>query len=171
MNKASNMKTFCLTTIIAVFLLLCVDEIQAQTVAPKLDQLKLIQAWIGSWQRVIGKDSVQVVEFQQYEKGFVQDLYLLINGKKSNLGIASYSFSAKEGRFKVFSLMANGNYSTYLVTFTAENRWVQYQVQDFNPEKILGKGEGVLETPTSYTATYYNLDGVKIAEGKWTKIK
>ena len=77
MNKASNMKTFCLTTIIAVFLLLCVDEIQAQTVAPKLDQLKLIQAWIGSWQRVIGKDSVQVLEFQQYEKGFVQDLCYL----------------------------------------------------------------------------------------------
>jgi alpha-galactosidase len=156
---------------ISVLLLLCPDGMQAQTGAPKLDQLKLMQAWIGTWQRVIGKDSVQVLEFQQYGKGFVQDLYLLINGKKSNLGIASYSFSAKEGRFKVFSLMASGNYSTYLVIFTAENTWVQYQVQDFNPEKILSRGEGVLETPTNYTAVIYNSDGVKIAEGKWTKIK
>lgn len=171
MNKTSNMRTFCLTTMIAVFLLLCTDGIQAQSVAPKLDQLKLIQAWIGTWQRVIGKDSVQVLEFQQFGKGFKQDLYLLINGKKSIQGLTSYSFSVKEDRFKVFHLMANGNYLTYIVYFTTEKTWVQYQVQDFNPEKILSRGEGVLDTPTNYTAVIYNSDGVKIGEGKWTKIK
>jgi hypothetical protein len=81
------MKKFFPTTVIA--------RVQAQSSQTKLDQFKLMQGWIGTWQRVIGKDTVQVLEFQQYGKGFIQDLYLLINGKKSIQGKACYSFSAK----------------------------------------------------------------------------
>jgi hypothetical protein len=165
------MKTYGLTTLIVAFLLLCTNGIKAQTTPTKLDQLKLIQDWVGTWQRVIGNDSILALEFQQYGKGFFQDLSLLTNGKKSIQGIACYSFSAKEDKFKVFSLTADGNYSTYIVFFTTEKKWVQNLVQDFNPEKTLLKGEGELVTPNIYTSTWFDSNGVKIAEGKWTKIK
>jgi hypothetical protein len=71
----------------------------------------------------------------------------------------------------VFSLTADGNYSTYIVYFITEKTWAQYQVQDFNPEKILLKGEGELVTPNIYTSTWFDSKGVKTAEGKWTKVK
>ncbi len=170
-NTVNQMKTFCLTTLIVAILLLCTNGIQAQTTQTKLDQVELMQAWVGTWQRVIGKDSILVLEFQQYGKGFIQDLSLLTNGNKSIQGKACYSFSAKDDKFKVFSLTADGNYSTYLVSFISEKKWVQNLVQDFNPEKTLLKGEGELVTPNIYTSTWFDSNGVKTAEGKWTKIK
>jgi hypothetical protein len=171
LNKANFMKTCCFKLIIAVFLFHFSNGIQAQTTQTKLDQVELIQDWVGTWQRVIGNDSILVLEFQQYGKGFKQDLYLLTNGKKSIQGIACYSFSAKDDKFKVFSLTADGNYLTGIVYFTTEKKWDQYLVQDFNPEKILLKGEGELVTPNIYTSTWFDSNGVKTAEGKWTKIK
>jgi hypothetical protein len=136
------MKTFYSTAMIVVFLLILTNGIQAQTTQTKLDQVELMQAWVGTWQRVIGRDSILVLEFQQYGKGFIQDLALHINGNKSIQGKACYSFSAKDDKFKVFSLTDDGNYATYIVFFTTEKKWAQYLVQDFNPEKILLKGEG-----------------------------
>ena len=165
------MKTFFFATMTVVFLLYLTNGIQAQTTQTKLDQVELMQAWVGTWQRVIGKDSILVLEFQQYGKGFIQDLSLITNGNKSIQGKACYSFSAKEDKFKVFSLTADGNYLTFIVYFTTEKKWDQFLVQDFNHEKILLKGEGELVTPNIYTSTWFDSNGVKTAEGKWTKAK
>lgn len=110
------MKAFCFTKLIIVFLFCITIGIQAETMKTKLDQVELMQAWVGTWQRVISKDSILV------------------------LGKGCYSFSAKDDKFKMFSLTADGNYATFIVFFTTEKKWAQYLVQDFNPEKNLLKG-------------------------------
>ena len=72
------MKTFCLTSIIAAFLLFCVNGIQAQTTQTKLNQSELIQQFLGTWQHNLGKDTIEVWEVQQYKNAFVTYLHLVI---------------------------------------------------------------------------------------------
>jgi hypothetical protein len=166
------MKTLCLTTAIAVFLLCCFKGAQAQNVTPKLDQLKLGKAFfVGTWQHVISKDSLEISETQQYDKAFVTNSYLVVNGKKSLRSTDSYFFSSNDSNFKGFWLWPNGDYVTWIGSFTTEKKFSVDLVQDFNPEKILNKAEEILETPTNYTATFLNLDGTKSGEYKWTKVK
>jgi hypothetical protein len=74
------MKTFCKTTMIALFLLLLTGGIKAQTTQTKLDQLKLAQVFLGAWQQNAGKDTVQISETQQYGNLFVQNVSLIVQG-------------------------------------------------------------------------------------------
>ncbi len=165
------MKKLCLTTAIAVFLLFCLNEVQAQTTQTKLDQLKLMQGWSGTWQHVVSKDSVEVSENLQYGNAFVQNVYLVVNGNKSfYFGIITL-YSPKEDKFKGFWFRPNGSYSTFLESFVSENKSRSEFVQNFNPEKVFRIVEGVRETPNNYTATFFNLDGTNRREYKWTKVK
>ena len=72
-------------------------------------------------------------------------------------------FSSVEYR----NLKIQGKYGS----FTTEKKLCYDFVQNFNPEKIISKVENVMETPTNYTATFFNLDGTKRGEYKWTKVK
>jgi hypothetical protein len=51
------MRTFYLTTIIVVFLLLCITGIQAQTIQTKLNQAELMKQFSGTWKCELGKDT------------------------------------------------------------------------------------------------------------------
>jgi hypothetical protein len=51
------MKTFCLTTMIAVFPLLCTNGIQAQTTQTTLNQMELMKQFKGKWECEIVKDA------------------------------------------------------------------------------------------------------------------
>jgi hypothetical protein len=44
-------------------------------------------------------------------------------------------------------------------------------IQNFNPEKVLIKEVVEWESPTNFTATFFNLDGTKRGEHKWTREK
>jgi hypothetical protein len=166
------MKKFCLTTMIAVFFLIFSYGLQAQTTQLKLDQMKLAQTlFTGNWQRIINKDSVEVAEIQQYDKAFAENIYLIVNGKKTLRSTMIYGFSAKEGKFKGFWLWPSGRYSTWIGSFTAENKFSSNNVQDFNPEKVLSRSEMVYDTPNSYTAIFYKPDGTKGREYKLTRVK
>jgi len=165
-------KTLFLTTLVFVFLQVCSSGIQAQTAASNLDQLKLAQTFhIGTWQRNIGKDTVQVSETQQYGNAFVANVYLVINGKKSFSYAMNYGFSSKEGKFNGFTLFQNGNYGTWIASFTTEKKFCVDFVQNFNPEKILSKIEVIFVTPASQTVSSFDTNGVKTGEYKWTKVK
>ena len=165
------MKKFCLTTAIVVFLLFCLNGVQAQPVATNLDQLKLMEQFLGTWQMETGKDTFLVAEIQQYGKAFVETVYRTIKEKKTWSSIGSYSYSAKEGKFKIFSLNTSGSYATWIASFTSEKRWNQERVENFNPDKILRKEELVFETPTSLIVTYFNSDGIKTREVRGIKVK
>ena len=165
------MNKFNLTSMIAAFLLLFTNCIQAQTTQAKLDQLKLTQVFVGTWQHVISKDSIEIAEFQQYGNAFVENVYLVVNGKKSIEVMWNFGFSPKEGKFKIFQLRPSGNYSTWIGSFTTEKRFIGDRVQNFNPEKVLGKFEIEVETPTNFTVNFFNSDGVKTLVQKVTKVK
>jgi hypothetical protein len=164
------MKKFYLITVIVLFLFIISNQIQGQATQVQLDQLKLMEQFLGTWQLATSGDTV-IMEIQKYGKAFVENDYSIKNGKKTWGSIWTYGFSPDEGKFKIFAVQSTGDYLTLIASFTTEKKWVQEIVQNFNPEKVLMKGEFVFDTPTTATATSFNSEGVKIEEYKATKVK
>ena len=165
------MKNFCAITAITVFLQFCLNGVQAQTVTTNLDQIKLGQVWVGTWQHEKNKDTLEVVEIQRYGNAFLSDHSIVINGKKSLQFTESYGISSEEGTYKGFVLLVSGDYITWLGSFTTENKFCADIVQNFNPATVEAKWEFEFETPINYTATLFSKDGEKIGAWKWTKVK
>jgi hypothetical protein len=71
------MKTFCLTTIIAITLLLCTHGIQAQNTQTKLNQVELMKQFIGTWTLIkcIAIQQDGEITFPYGEKPIGQILY------------------------------------------------------------------------------------------------
>jgi hypothetical protein len=164
-------KTFILTSIMFVFLLMCSTGIHAQTAKSNLDQFKLMQQALGTWEANVGIDTIQVRETQQYGKAFTVNVYYNIKGTKSPYYIANYCFDLKEGKFKGFTLYANGEYVTWIGLYTTEKKLSLDIVQNFKPETVLRKIEIVNETPTKMTWTTFSTDGKKTGEFKYNKVK
>ena len=68
------MKTFCFISMIAVFLFLCPNGIQAQTTQGKLNHMELMKQWVGTWKGNMGNDTIFICECKPFNKGF--ELYL-----------------------------------------------------------------------------------------------
>jgi hypothetical protein len=164
------MKKILLLIKIVLTLVVYTNGIQAQTTQPKLDQIELMKQALGTWQRDVGKDSIQIAEIQQYRNAFTEDVFLVVNGKKTMVNIWNIGYSSKDDKFKAFSLRPSGNYSTFICSFVSKNKCVGHRVQDFNPEKVLGKFELIYETPTNFMVNWFNSEGVKTGEEKWTKV-
>jgi hypothetical protein len=165
------MKKLGLITVIFVFLMAITYRIQGQTSQPQLDQLKLMQQFIGKWQAPFPNDTISSFEMQQFGKAFIENDYVTVKGKESLDSKWNYSFSPKEAKFKFFAVYFGGNYQTWIGSFTSEKKWVQELVQDFNPEKVLMKAEMVFETTTSISVLAFDMKGVKMFEFKWSKVR
>ncbi|HBC77647.1 MAG TPA: hypothetical protein DCZ51_03400 [Bacteroidales bacterium] len=164
------MKKLCLTSLLFVSLLSFSIVIQGQNDQKQFDQLKLMDQFLGTWQMTTGGDTL-IAEFQKNGKAFVENDYSVKNGVKNWGSIWTYGFSPDEGKFKIFAVQSTGDYLTLIASFTSERKWVQEIVQDFNPEKVIMKGEFVFESSETATATSFNSEGVKTEEYKFLKIK
>jgi hypothetical protein len=163
------MKTFYLTTMIVVFLLLCTKGIQAQTTQTKLNQSELIQQFLGTWQA--GKDSISVWEVQQYKNAFVTYFNRVINGKKSFIYTEDWGFSSKDDNFKGYILYPSGDYQTWIGSFTSENIFNGAFVKDFNQDSVIQKFYLKIENTTCFTSVFLNKDGVITGKFKFCKVK
>ena len=165
------MKKLKIITAIAVFLLFVFDGIQGQNTQTQIDQLKLAHIFfVGTWQRDIGKDTIEVSESQQYGNAFIENVFMVINGKKSFSYADNFGLSVKTGKFRGFNLYSGGGYETWIGLFTAENKFSADFVQNFNPENVKRKVEMVFDTPKNMTVSFFNLQGVKEGEVKYFKV-
>jgi len=164
-------KAFFLTTTMFVFLLICSTGTQAQTAKSNLDQVKLAQQTLGTWEATVDKDTVIVREHQEYGKGFITTVYYNIKGKKTPYYITTYCFDSKDGKFKGSSLFANGNFNTLIGLWTTEKKFSLDVVQNFKPETVSAKVDYVYETPTSLIQTLFSATGVKTRERNYKKVK
>lgn len=165
------MKKLSFTTVLFVFLLFIFNGIQGQTTQTQLDQVKLMQRLIGTWQTVINKDTTVIAEYQQYGGAFLQHQYLVVNGKKSLNYLNNFCFSPQEGIFKGFAVMTNGGYGTWIGSFVSENKFNLSIIKDFNQQVVYMKSESTLVSPKIMTSIDYNPEGVKLVEYKSEKIK
>jgi hypothetical protein len=165
------MKKLLSITMIAVSVLLFTNAIQAQTAKANLDQVKLMPQRLGTWEATIDKDTVFVREHQEYGKGYTANVYYKINGNKSPYHITNSCYDSKEGKFKGFTLYANGNFTTWIGLWTTEKKFSIDIVQNFNPKIVLSKVDYFYETPTSLIETRFTSTGVKTLERKYKKVK
>ena len=160
------------TGLIAASLLLCLNELQAQNTTDSLDQLKLMQKYlVGTWQSVTSSDTIYGFDLVQYGNAFEETDYTKLNGKKSIDSFWSYSYKPERDNFCIFAAYVKGGYDTFIGSFTAENKYIQKNVDKFNPDKVLFTVEFVFDNPTNFTVTGFNADGVKTFEAKATKVK
>lgn len=165
------MKKLCLTIVMVVFLMCVSNGIQAQASQTQLDQLKLMEQFMGKWQQDIGKDTVFVWEFQRYGKAIYANTYSIIASQKIPSSIYCYGFDKEENKFKGYTLISNGGYMTWIASFTSPTVFHVEVIQNFNPDIIYRKLDCVFENPNQWTMTTFNKDGVKIVEGTNIKVK
>ena len=75
------MKTFCLSTTIVVFLLLCSNGIQAQTTQTKLNQVELMKQFLGTWKYELAKDTTIISEFTPFGTAIEDNYQIVTKGK------------------------------------------------------------------------------------------
>ena len=164
------MKKIYSTIGIAVFILICSTGMQAQTTQTKLNQVELMKQFIGTWQSNVGKDSVDVREWQNYGKAYLMIQYKLVKGQKGSQGICNIGFDPEEGNFKGFKIGLDGKYVDWIGLFTSEKVFTIYGTKNFKSGPY-GKYTFAFESPDIYTTTNYNKDGVIIWVHKFTKVK
>jgi hypothetical protein len=103
------MKEFCFLMCYIVFFLLNQTGIQAQNTRTKLDQLKLVQILVGTWESKINKDSVLISEVQQHEKLLIENVLLVVNGNRTFSYTLPYVYSSTEDRFVGIVLYPSGD--------------------------------------------------------------
>ena len=165
------MKRICLTITIVVFLLICLNGLQAQSTDAKLNQVELMKQFVGIWQGKAGKDTVVIWECQQYGNAFVSTIRRLVNKKESFLLSENWVFSPREGKFIGFTMLPSGNYMTWISSFITEKKWTGDYLLKYNTDEVIGKFELTLDTPTEIIATTFNKDGVTMRVNNWSKIK
>jgi hypothetical protein len=164
-------KTFFLNTLLLIFLIISSIGIHAQTVKPGLDQFKLMQQTLGTWEATVGKDTVEVRETQQYGKAFTTNVFYNIKGNKSPEYINYIWIDSKEGNIKGFTLLPEGDYRTFIGLWTTEKKLSIEVVQNFKPETVFRKIELLFEPPAKMTWINFNTDGSKAGEYKFIKVK
>jgi hypothetical protein len=164
-------KAFFLATLVFVFLVISSLGTHAQTTKSSLDQFKLMQQALGTWEATIGKDTVEVRETQQYGKAFTTNVYYNIKGNKSPEYINYIWIDSKEGNIKGFTLLPEGDYRTFIGLWTTEKKLTLDVVQNFKPETIYRKIELLFEPTAKMTWINFNTDGSKAGEYKFNKVK
>jgi hypothetical protein len=165
------MKKLSLVTVIFVSLLFVSNLIQAQTTLKQLDQLKLMEQFLGTWQQDVGKDTVFMWEFQKYGKAIFANTYNIIKSQKIPFSILCYGFDKELNKFKGYSLSSDGSYGTWIASFTSQSVYHVEAVQNLNPDIIYQKFDCVFENPNQWSMTTFNQNGVKVAEVKNIKVK
>jgi len=169
--KQAEMRKFYFTIAIVVSCLVLPSRLPGQGVVTNPDQMKLMKQFLGEWQATQGKDTVLIVEIKQAGEAFVETDYLVIRGEKSVLSFWNYYYDADMGKFKIFALNTQGEYGTYMASFTSEKEWVQTLVPDFMADKILRKDIFIFISSSEIRTTSFTPDGKKRGEGRFTRIK
>jgi hypothetical protein len=156
---------------IAVFLLLYTNGIQAQTVTPKLDQMELMKQLLGTWQSATDEGTVQILETKLFGEAVIITVTDEIKGEKSPVFMELSGFDDRDGKIKGFLVFPNGKYVTWIGQFITEKTIRGNVVDNFNPEVILWIHEYVILNPKEIMSIGYDSKGIKTDESKFSKVE
>jgi hypothetical protein len=111
------MRTFCLTTTIALFVLCFTTGTQAQTTQTKLDQVELMKQLLGNWQANKVVDTILLFEYKQIGQAYLANTYHIINGQKTLSWINNFGFDVKVQKPEALTAFGRSYYNNniYLV--------------------------------------------------------
>ena len=164
------MKKSLLTTSIVVFLLLCVNRIQAQNSETNINQIELMKSSMGLWQTLVNTDTVEYWDQRQYGKGFIANAYLVVKGETIPQHINIYSFDPRIGKFKGYIMWQNAGFATWIGSYTTETKYHVDFATDYNPEKIWGSFDMIFTDSTSRNHLHF-VNNKKTHEEVFTKVR
>lgn len=165
------MKKLCFTAMIAVFFLLFSNEISAQTLQPKLNQMELMKQLLGTWQRTTDKGTVEILETKLFGEAVIETFTREVKGKKSPVFMELSGFDDRDGKIKGIIVYPNGKYVTWIGQFITEKTIRGNVVDNFNPEVILWIHEYVILNPKEIMSIGYDSKGIKTNESKFSKVE
>jgi hypothetical protein len=165
------MKAFCLTTTFALFVLFIPTGIKAQTTQIKLNQVELVQQWLGTWQNDANKDTIDIWEVKPYGKAIIAKVYRIIKGFKSDSYVVNFGYDSRDDKLKGFNLMPNTDFMTWIGAFTTEKLFKVDALDSFKPDIVWMKNEVEFKTPSEMVVRDYNTKGEKTGEWIYKKVK
>jgi hypothetical protein len=139
--------------------------------AQNIDQLKLMDKFIGKWQASRGKDTVEVWDFKVYgPHAFIVEIYQIVKGKNTPVSFNPISYDPAAGKFYGFTLLVSGYYGTWIGSFTSETKFNGDMLGNFNPEPVYGRLENLIKNPNEWIWTGYTPEGKKFLELDFVKV-
>jgi hypothetical protein len=165
------MKTFCFSTAIVVFLLLCSNGLQAQTTQTKLDQIELMKQFIGSWKLDMGKDTTGLWEAKLFGTGLECYFNSVTKGKILMEGKQLFGYDKKTDKYVAANLVKGMDIEIWALWFTSNSKYVITYYSDIsNPDKSSFKMDGEFKSPNVYTETYI-MNGKPVMTYTYTRVK
>jgi hypothetical protein len=165
------MKRICLTTAIAVFLVFCLNGLQAQTPQTKLNQVELMKQWLGTWQTTVNKDTVETWEAKPYGKALIITVSYTTKGNKYDSYVCNIGYDDRDDKIKGFNLSPNTDFVTWIGIFTTDKKFNADALDTFKPDIVWWKNEIEFKTPTELVVRGFNTLGVKTGEWTYKKIR
>jgi hypothetical protein len=151
------MKTFYLTTMTVVFLLLSSNGIQAQTTQTQLNQVELMKQWIGSWKCEVAKDTTNTAEVISFGNvgAIEQNWTSFVKGKIINEKKAIWGYDRKNDKYIVVEISKNNEGINLSARwFTSKNTIVTIPFEYLsNPEKATTKRVSEIKSPDLFIST------------------
>ncbi len=138
---------------IAIYLFIGINRIQAQTTVSQLDQVTLIKQFIGIWQNEFAPDTSIIWEFKSYGKGLETTYKITTKGKTLREAKQLVGFDSIFEKFTNFTLISNGRIVVFTGKFTSDNKMYMEVKDKINPEKVLSRGEYEFKTSDMFTVT------------------
>ena len=151
------MKTILLTDLIVVFFLFCSERIQAQTTNQHLDQIELMNQFIGTWKIEMGKDTIVISEYKPFKPGMI-DGYVKVFTKKE--AIMEYrqllEYDKKMDKIIQTDVFRGQNNRLLVLWFTSKNSYTVVLQQDISyPDYAVFRAEGEIKSPDLIVNTLY----------------
>jgi hypothetical protein len=165
------MKTFCLITMIVVFLLISSNSSQAQTTQPKLNQVELMKQDIGSWKCDFGKDTTAYWIVKSFGTGYEGDIKFVTKGNVIKEIKYLMGYDKNIDKFISAQLTKGEDIELNAACFITKNQGVVMQYKDIsNPEQASWKVETVHKSSDMHVDTYI-VNGKKVGTQTWIRIK
>lgn len=164
------MKKFCFLTTV-VLLLFCSGSIIAQTKQEQPNALEKMKQFLGSWQAIAGKDTIELWEWQLYGKAMTVNVSHIIKGQKTPLYLNNLGFDKRDGKIKGYAMWPDGGYITWISVFDPANKFLGEAMDNFIPGTTWGKFEMAILNPKEWTWKMWDMNGKITQELKFSKVK
>lgn len=144
------MKKLCLTTMITVFLLLCINGIQGQTTQTKLNQVELMKQFLGTWKGdELAKDTTIITDNTPFGTIIEGNYKIVVKDKILDSGKQLWGYD-KENDKLITAQVSISSPNIYIMAFwwTSKNTFEGVPFQDIsNPENATIKWKLEFKSP------------------------
>jgi hypothetical protein len=139
---------------IAVFILLYANGLQAQTTDVKLSQVELGTKFSGTWEGQLSDDTFIVYENKPYGTGMETNIKIVTQGKTVQEGKGLFGYEKESDKIIEATLLSGSDIICNAYWFTTENKCTGIPLKHLsNPENSVLKWEIEFKTPDIWVVT------------------